>query len=310
MFFNCLLLFELHLRGKPMNRREIALEAASKAFGLRKSVGVALHDPICVYDFAQDLLGVEVHFADISSMEAMYRKQPDPLILISSLRPSGRQAFSCGHELGHHVYGHGMRVDELIDENRNSDSVEELQANLFSAFLLMPRQAISASFAKRSWNCACPSPEQVYIVAEELGVGYTTLIWHMSISVNLMGQAIARNLLGVRTEQIRKLILGRAAQERLIVVDQHWDGAVKAVDAQAGDLILLPRGTLTEGRTVRLVEENSRGTLYTAVAPGISRLLQPEVEWGVFVRVSRKGYTGRSVYRHFEEYDDEEEESE
>jgi Zn-dependent peptidase ImmA (M78 family) len=266
-----------------MNRREIALEAASKAFGLRKSVGVALHGPICVYDFAQELLGVEVHFADIPSMEAMYRKQPEPLILISSLRPSGRQAFSCGHELGHHIYGHGMRVDELIDENRNFNSLEELQANLFSAFLLMPRQAISASFAKRGWNSACPSPEQVYIVAEGLGVGYTTLIWHMSSSVNLMEQATARNLLNVRTEQIRKHILGRAVPEQLIVVDQHWDGVVKAVDAQVSDLILLPRGTLAEGRTVRLVEETSRGTLYTAVAPGIGRFLQPELDWAVFV---------------------------
>jgi Zn-dependent peptidase ImmA (M78 family) len=293
-----------------MNRRDVALEAAKKAFSLRKSVGVTLYDPICVYDFVQELIGVEVHFTDIPSMEAMYRKQPEPLILISSLRPPGRQAFSCGHELGHHEYGHGMRVDQLIDENRNSDSIEELQANLFSAFLLMPKQAVSSAFAKRGWYATCPSPEQIYRVAEWLGVGYTTLIWHMSTSLNLIGQAKARELLKVRPEQIRKLIVGHLVPERLIVVDLRWESLVKAVDAQVGDLILLPIGTVNEGRTVHLVREDSKGTLFRAVAPGIGRLLNPQVDWAVFVRVSRKAYTGRSTYRHYEEYEDDEEESE
>jgi Zn-dependent peptidase ImmA (M78 family) len=293
-----------------MNRREIALDAAARALRLRQSFGVALQDAISVYDFAHDLVGVGVHFADVPSMEGMYRKRPEPLILISSLRPPGRQAFTCGHELGHHIYGHGLRVDELIDESRNPVNVEELQANFFSSFLLMPSVAVSSAFAKRGWNVKCPTPEQIYTVAEWLGVGYTTLIWHMATSLNFIGQALAQSLSKVPTEQIRRRLLGKSVKEHLIVADRYWDGAVKAVDAQVGHFILAPRTTLAEGKTICLVQEDSRSALYQAIAPGMGRLLNPELDWGVFVRVSRKGYTGRSIYRHYEECDDEMEDNE
>ena len=46
----------------------------------------------------------------------MYHQGSGPTVILSSLRPPGRRAFTCGHELGHHVSGDGTRVDQLVGQ--------------------------------------------------------------------------------------------------------------------------------------------------------------------------------------------------
>src|SRR6266567_4234154 len=94
-------------------RRSLVMDAADAALRMRQSAGLGIWTPMCIYDVAEEL-GLEVRFVDISSMEGMYCKTATPLILVSSLRPSGRQAFTCAHELGHHIYKHGCAVSALI----------------------------------------------------------------------------------------------------------------------------------------------------------------------------------------------------
>src|SRR5947209_14102365 len=86
-----------------------AMAAMSAALQLRQSEGFGLWAPVCPYDLAEKL-GIEVRFIDLPSMEGMYCKNPNPIILVSSLRPAGRQGFNCAHELGHHVFKHGTHV--------------------------------------------------------------------------------------------------------------------------------------------------------------------------------------------------------
>src|SRR4051812_18605233 len=102
-----------------MLRRRLAKDALWSACRVRREAGLALRSAICVYDLAQGM-GVEVRFIDLASMEGTYSRVPQPTILISSLRPPGRQAFTCGHELGHHIYGHGFRIDELMSEGHGA----------------------------------------------------------------------------------------------------------------------------------------------------------------------------------------------
>jgi hypothetical protein len=49
-----------------------------------------------------------------TSMEGFYFKPAN--ILVSSLRPVGRRAFTCAHELGHHWFGHGSTIDQLQED--------------------------------------------------------------------------------------------------------------------------------------------------------------------------------------------------
>ena len=86
---------------------------------MRRRAGFSLNEAICVYDLA-DQLGIEVRFADIPSMEGMYCRESGPTIILSSLRPSGRQAFTCAHELGHHSNGDGTGIDQLVERPHHS----------------------------------------------------------------------------------------------------------------------------------------------------------------------------------------------
>ena len=91
----------------------IASDALVHALRLRKRIGATLRDSVSPYAAAEQL-GIEVRFMDFPSMEGMYVAGASPKILLSSLRPQGRRAFTCAHEIGHHVFGHGEQFDELI----------------------------------------------------------------------------------------------------------------------------------------------------------------------------------------------------
>src|SRR5437762_13235377 len=95
-------------------RKQLVMNAMAAALKVRRAAGITLWAPVCVYDLA-DQLEVEVRFVDIPSMEGMYYKNNLPAIFVSSLRPAGRQAFNCAHELGHHIFKHGSRIDKMTE---------------------------------------------------------------------------------------------------------------------------------------------------------------------------------------------------
>ena len=97
------------------DRRAIARTAMAAALRTRLFVGYRLDHAVCVYDLAEKL-GVEVRFLDLPSMEGMYSSASGPTIIVSSLRPPGRRAFTCAHELGHHNRSDGVEIDELVEQ--------------------------------------------------------------------------------------------------------------------------------------------------------------------------------------------------
>jgi hypothetical protein len=260
-------------------RRRLALRASSAALRIRQKARIASDHPCNPFDLAEEL-GVEVRFANLPSAEGMYSPQK-PVIIVSSLRPVGRQAFTCAHELGHHVYGHGEQFDELVEERgkiRRYDP-KEFEADCFATALLMPKTAVLKGLAARGWNPKTLTAEQAYGLASWLGVGYATLVGNMRGSLGLLAPDRADALEKVKPSQIRKSILGRECKEHLVVVDDFWTG--RAIDAQVGDLILLPSATVIEDSIV------------------------PNAEWAQYLRISRKQFAGLARFRHLEEVEDE-----
>jgi hypothetical protein len=90
--------------------------------------------------------------------------------------------------------------------------------------------------------------------------------------------------------------------EHVVVVDQCW--VDRAIDVRVSDLIVLPAGAELEGPCVDTLEGSDGRVIARAVRPGIGRVTVESVGWAAFVRVSRRGYVGRSVYRFEEEVDD------
>lgn len=90
---------------------------------------------------------------------------------------------------------------------------------------------------------------------------------------------------------------------RLLVVDSQWEAV--PIDLMVGDLALLPSGTAIEGRRLLVVRETEDGVMAKAISPGIERCGVSGSTWAAFIRVRRRFYAGRSLYRHLEESEDE-----
>ena len=276
--------------------------AFAAALRMRRNAGYGLEEAICVYDLAEQL-GIEVRFSDIPSMEGMLYCNPDPVIIVTSLRPLGRRSFTCAHELGHVHYGHGTIIDELVGESpKTGFDPKEFAADCFAGALLMPKMAVQRAFARRNWSTESSTPGQIYTISNYFGVGYSTLIHHLSKSLRLLAHSSAAELLKVGPREAQAQAIGWESEDKVCVVDPHWRG--RAVDVEVGDLVLTAGETDDEGICLESVEGFRGRRLFRACRPGLGKISNTE-GWSAFVRVSRRAFVGRSIFRHLAEEDGE-----
>ena len=202
----------------------MAQGAFASALRMRRDAGYGLDEAICVFDLAEQL-GIEVRLTDIPSMEGMLYCNPEPVIIVTSLRPLGRRAFTCAHELGHFHYGHGTTVDDLVGKSpKIGFDPKEFAADCFAGALLMPKMAIERAFSLRNWSIGCPTPGQVYTISNYFGVGYSTLIYHLSNGLCLLPHSSAEKLLKVRPGRAQAQAIGWESEDKVWVVDSLWKG--------------------------------------------------------------------------------------
>lgn len=280
---------------------ELARNAARAAARLRADLGVGPAEGVCPFDVAERV-GVSVRLVALSSLEGMYSADPRPTIVVSVERPTGRQRYTCGHELGHHVFGHGTRIDEMADHVTESWTPAEFAAQRFAAALMMPKLAVDSAFSRRGWSAAQPTPETVFVIAQEFGVGFMTLVGHLERTIGHLPSAAADALRRTRLPQIRDRLAGFKVEHDLIVVDKHW--ARRTIDVEVGDVVVLPQHAQFEGACASLVEGRARHLV--GVAPGIGSVLTEARCPPVSLRVSRRAFTGLARYRHLEDVVDDE----
>jgi len=280
----------------------LALQAARRAYEVRRLADIPLDGALCAHDLAEKS-GVEVRFADLRSMEGIYYPAR-PAIVLSSMRPPGRQAFTCAHEFGHHAYGHGEQFDELVEDRaatRRQDP-HEYEADCFAGALLMPKVAVLRGLSERRLNPVSLLPQDAYRIANWLGVGYTALITHMGAVLRIISPSQVAALSKVRLPAIRKSVLGSDCSEHLIVADEAWSG--RPIDAHVPDIIVLPAGAEIEGSVIEVIRRDSSWCVARAARPGIGRVYIPGRDWAHFTRVSRQDFVGLARFMYLEEVDD------
>ncbi len=286
------------------NRKQLAQIAIAEALKIRKRAHYRLTIPVSVYDLCERV-GVNVFFQDIPSMEGIYLPdaQPKPAIILSSLRPAGRKAMTCGHELGHHVFGHGRQWDELIEDRSESRRFEpeEFQVDMFSAALQMPKIAVTHALTQRELDAGNCQAESIFVLSTLFGVSYGAFVNHLERTLNIIDTKRATELSRRQPKDLRASLLGKPCPQDLYVVDPLWQD--RAVDVSVGDLILLPIGVRVEGSCVRVEEDSGDRTIVIADQPGIGRISLAS-GWAAFVRVTRKDYRGLGGLRFDEEVDD------
>jgi hypothetical protein len=274
-----------------------------KSLEVREQCGFDFKTPLSIYDVC-DELGVAVRFTNDVSMEGVYVAAGlnKPTIILSALRPLSRRTFTCGHEIGHHVFGDGTVLDELEDDRRTRGrDIKELRADSFAGHFLMPLLGVAEAFTLRGWRPEQAEPAEVYAVACNFGVGYTTLVHHMNLALHLISPDRAETLLRAQLPRIRQGLLGHMVPQPLLLADRHF--ASPTLDSEVGTLILVPAGVHADPGLEAIGDVNV-GTLFRAAKPGIFRAYLPGSDWAVLVRVSRQEYHGLARYRHLEEADD------
>lgn len=286
------------------DRRALATEAMQAAAATRAKAKLDQAGPICIYGLCETL-GVVVRFNNIN-MEGMYQRGVPPRIHLSARRPLSRRAYNCAHELGHHVFGHGSSIDELREDAKAQpwDDPKEFLADTFAGFALMPIIGLRRAFAVRRWAPETATPAQIFTIACEFGVGYATLLTHLSAGVNMLSRGRAAALQRVTPKILRTDILGALTPDTLIVADHHR--TAPTLDAEVKTLLLLPSGAEVAGDGLAFERDLAAGRLFRAVKPGIFQATAGD--WAVFVRIApvqknepKYGYIGLAQYRHLEE---------
>ena len=273
---------------------DISRRANQAAVSLRDRIGLDDIDPVNPWDIARSL-GVKVRFLN-TNMEGMYFVGTPPRILQTSLRPMGRRAFTCGHELGHHEFGHGTRLDTAIAELTGAKDSNEQLVDAFAAFLLMPSIGIRRAFAERGWSIANPSPMQVFVVACEFGVGYETMLLYLEVILRVLPAGKKAALARVTPKAIRTELLGKTDAKALVILD--GSSRCTTVEIEIGTTLVVPEGACMEGRALQDLGRIGVGREYRAVARGTATLTGSVA---AAVRVWPVDYAGLADFRALEE---------
>ncbi|RCR67522.1 ImmA/IrrE family metallo-endopeptidase [Larkinella punicea] len=279
-------------------------KAILKADEIRTRLGLNIFQPINIFDACVNL-GLTVRFVDIN-MEGLYVKQKNgayPTIILSNQRPFSRRCFTCAHELGHHVFDHGLKIDTLSEQQANStykDSEEQL-VDLFAGAMLLPIAGIQSEFAKRNWSIQKSSPVEYYTISSIFGVGYQTLIVHCKAH-GLINEQKSVSLLKSQPAKILESLL----ETRIIlkshfkIIDTNW--GLSIVDLEVTNYIILPSGFKVEGNHLQEFKlANNTRSVFIAEKPGIVRAFSHDNSICFFIRIQKLGYVGLAEYRHIEE---------
>jgi hypothetical protein len=277
--------------------------ALVQADKVRMDLGLDMYQPVNIFDAAADL-GLVVRFLNIN-MEGMYINQENrssPTIFLSNQRPLPRRSFTCAHELGHHIFKHGSKIDALSDNPIYSqmNDVQEHLVDAFAGALLMPVAGIMAEFAMRNLKAEDASPIQFFMLSSVFGTGYQTLVIHCKMN-KIINEAKEKELLKYTPAKILKSTFGTAVNSHFKIIDGFTELSV--IDLEVSNYIILPPKIKIEGDHLQKYRETSLGTGYIAMRPGIIRVTTRDNSFHSFIRIQNANYVGLSEYRHLENLD-------
>lgn len=279
----------------------LLIQALKKAGQIRRKLKLNMFEPVNIFDVCADL-GVSVRFIDVS-MEGMYVNHENaaiPTILLSSMRPLPRRVFTCAHELGHHIFGHGSKIDGLTEERAivSFYDKDEYLVDAFAGAFLMPIGGVEAEFSKRNWELRNASPIQFYVISSIFGTGYSSLITHCRINT-LINETKATSLLKQTPAKLLQHMIGTATEKsHFKIIDSHTQLSV--IDLEVSNYLFLPENVSIEGGHLRKIKKGDFGDVFIAEQPGVVRAVSVENAKGYFIRIQKAGYTGLAEYRHLE----------
>lgn len=274
-----------------MNRwYKLSQSAAKAALKYRVEMGLGLDSPCDVYEMIASE-NVELQFVDIPSLEGMCLQEPEVnRICVTAARPWGRQRFTAAHELGHYLLKHGSQIDAVIEQRESKGiSDEEIMADGFARFLLMPPRAVATALSSTEHIDGLT----VFKASCWLGVGYESLVRQLCRSLKLISEAQQENLLRRSRQELGQLMLGNQSfKDDVWPLDEAWRG--RMIHAQLGDALL---GVCTKGNSIL-----GPGGQGVALVREVGEAKATLVGGGeVTIRASKRNFVGFYDYRYLPE---------
>jgi Zn-dependent peptidase ImmA (M78 family) len=283
-----------------MMSNDLYLKGARKALEARQALKASPQQVVPIIDNI-GFFGAQVWFRDAATYDGTYSPGGLNLIVLSSLRPLGRINYTAAHELGHHLFGHGEVIEEVREGTTDgfhygSNQNNELLANAFAANFLMPRALIDDQLKMRGIENRKVTPLDLLAISSALGVGYSTLAYHMCYILRSYSRNKLDELLRDNPRKIKQTVLGKNIGGDLIYIDQHWNRPT--ADCRIGDMLCFPPGSVAPGAQLTKVPGGGSIDIYEARQTGevIVAGNKPTT-----VRVGKRGFTGRSLFIYDEE---------
>ena len=191
----------------------------------------------------------------------------------------------------------------MLRYNRNQDrrATMNFAADTFATSLLMPRQAVVERFAKRAWELDNSDPTQLFAVAGELDIGYSTLLKHLRYGLDLVSNEWMVSRLKIAPKAIRQKVTGTKEPPRVVILDDHWSNI--PIDIEVGDEIAIPSRLHVEtGGVIREVASRGEYSRWKGTKTGEANLRINECRCRI--RVARTGFCGMLKYRFLDDPDE------
>jgi hypothetical protein len=179
-------------------------------------------------------------------------------------------------------------------------SPRKILANAFAGFMLMPSIGLRRAFNSRGWKPATANPLQILTIASEFGVGYETLLTHLSMTLGDMPCSVRTELGKWTPQRIRKKVLGDADADGLVILDEKHQTA--GVDLEDGYALAVPTGATVSGSVLTPRQAIAGFDVYDAVGRG--RAMIKTAQWQVEARVAPQKFIGPANYRFLEDPDE------
>lgn len=179
---------------------------------LHGDLDIDLERPVDVFA-AIERLGIVLAFGQLERVSGVYvpSQSPNtpPGILIHEGHPPARQRFTAAHELGHHMFNHGLEVDGDIDmllrQNLGLMPDVEKEAEAFAAWFLMPRRLLRAGI--RELSLLLRSPADAYELSLWLGTSYVATVRQLA-TMRLLSSSVSEAWVTVPPKSIKVGLTG------------------------------------------------------------------------------------------------------
>jgi Zn-dependent peptidase ImmA (M78 family) len=275
-------------------RLELARIGMARAMEARFEAGFESDGSVPAWIIAERL-GVPVRYVDID-MDGMYRREPSPRILVSAQRPLARRNFTCGHELGHHVFGHGTTLEESQARASEADynDPNEYLANSFAAHLLMPVLGIRNAFARRGITAEAATATEILTVATEYGVGYETLINQLTYAFRDITWTRHETLLAER-RRLGKTLFPTAETGPVMMLD--YATRLETLDIEIDHFVFAPKDIVHDDDVLSVVGSTETSRVFRAVRCGAVELSNERKSWCLTLRVAKKRFVGLARFK-------------